>query len=190
MGVGLFRHMIRLPFAYFEKRHVGDLVSRFGSADSVRNMLAEGVATALVDGAMAVLTLVMMLIYAPMLAGFVVVALMLYAVSRLGLFPALRRRSLDLIENRARETSSLIEGIRGIQSIKIFGREAERDAIWSNRRVDTVNAEASVERMRAGFKATNDIVVRPGKHPGDLFRRAGGAGRAHERRDAVRLHIV
>ena len=33
MGVGLFRHMIRLPFGYFEKRHVGDLVSRFGSAE-------------------------------------------------------------------------------------------------------------------------------------------------------------
>ena len=93
-------------------------------------MLAEGVATALVDGAMAILILIMMLI-SPVLAGLVVVALMLSSASRLGLFPALRRRSLDLIENRARETSSLIEGIRGIQSIKIFGREAERDAIWS-----------------------------------------------------------
>ena len=158
MGVGLFRHMIRLPFGYFEKRHVGDLVSRFGSADSVRSMLAEGVATALVDGAMAILTLVMMLIYAPMLTGLVVIALMLYSAARLGLFPTLRRRSLDLIENRARETSSLIEGIRAIQSIKIFGREAERDAIWSNRRVDTVNAETSVERMRAGFKAANEVL--------------------------------
>ena len=158
MGVGLFRHMIRLPFGYFEKRHVGDLVSRFGSANSVRSMLAEGVATALVDGAMAILTLVMMLIYAPMLTGLVVIALMLYSAARLGLFPTLRRRSLDLIENRARETSSLIDGIRAIQSIKIFGREAERDAIWSNRRVDTVNAETSVERMRAGFKAANEVL--------------------------------
>ncbi len=158
IGVGLFRHLIRLPFAYFEKRHVGDLVSRFGSADSVRNMLAEGVASALVDGAMAILTLVMMLIYAPMLAGLVVFALALYGATRLGWFPALRRRSLDLIENRARETSALIEGIRGIQTIKIFGREAERDALWANRRVDTVNAEASVGRLQAGFKATNDVL--------------------------------
>src|ERR1700690_3719013 len=141
IGVGLFRHLIRLPFAYFEKRHVGDLVSRFGSADSVSNMLAEGVASALVDGAMAALTLVMMLIYAPLLSGLVVFALALSGVTPLGLFPARRRRSLTLIENRARETSSLIEGIRGIQSIKIFGCEAERDAIWANRRVDTVNAE-------------------------------------------------
>jgi ATP-binding cassette, subfamily B, bacterial CvaB/MchF/RaxB len=158
IGVGLFRHLIRLPFAYFEKRHVGDLVSRFGSADTVRNMLAEGMASALVDGAMAVLTMVMMLVYAPMLAGFVVGALMLYGVLRLGLYPLFQRRSLDLIENRARETSALIEGIRGIQSIKIFGREAERDAIWANRRVDTVNAECGVGRLQASFKGANDVL--------------------------------
>ncbi len=158
IGVGLFRHLIRLPFAYFEKRHVGDLVSRFGSADTVRNMLAEGMASALVDGAMAVLTLVMMVIYAPLLSGLAVSALGLYGMIRLGLFSALRRRSLDLIENRARETSALIEGIRGIQSIKIFGCEAERDALWANRRVDTVNAECSVGRLQASFKAANDIL--------------------------------
>jgi ATP-binding cassette subfamily B protein RaxB len=158
IGVGLFRHMIRLPTAYFEKRHVGDLVSRFGSADTVRNMLAEGMASALVDGAMALLTMVMMLVYAPLLAGFVMVALVLYGALRLGLFTALRRRSLSLIENRARETSVLIEGIRAIQTIKIFGCEAERDSIWANRRVDTVNAETSVGRLQAGFKAANDVL--------------------------------
>jgi ATP-binding cassette subfamily B protein RaxB len=158
IGVGLFRHLIRLPFAYFEKRYVGDLVSRFGSADTLRNMLAEGMASALVDGAMAALTMVMMLVYAPMLACFVMLALVLYVALRLGLFPALRRRSLDLIENRARETSVLIEAIRAIQSIKIFGCEAERDAIWANRRVDTVNAECSVGRLQAGFKAANDVL--------------------------------
>ncbi len=158
IGVGLFRHLIRLPFAYFEKRHVGDLVSRFGSADTVRNMLADGMASALVDGAMAVLTMAMMVIYAPMLSGLVVFALILYAMIRVGLFSALRRRSLDLIENRARETSALIEGIRGIQSIKIFGCESERDAMWANRRVDTVNAECSVGRLQAGFKSANDIL--------------------------------
>ena len=158
IGVGLFRHLIRLPFAYFEKRHVGDLVSRFGSADTVRNMLAEGMATALVDGAMAVLTLVMMMVYAPFLSGLVMLALAFYGAIRLGLFTSLQRRSLDLIENRARETSALIEGIRGIQSIKIFGCEAERDALWANRRVATVNAECSVGRLQAGFKSANEIL--------------------------------
>jgi ATP-binding cassette subfamily B protein RaxB len=158
VGVGLFHHLIRLPFGYFEKRHVGDLVSRMGSAEAVRSVLAEGVTTALVDGAMAVLTMVMMLVYAPMLAGAAVLALGLYSALRLGLYAALRRRSLDLIENRARETSVLIEAIRAIHSIKIFGGEAQRDAIWANRKVDTVNAECSVGRLQASFKAANDIL--------------------------------
>jgi ATP-binding cassette subfamily B protein RaxB len=42
MGTGLFRHLLRLPLAYFEKRHVGDLVSRFTSTEPVRALLAEG----------------------------------------------------------------------------------------------------------------------------------------------------
>ncbi len=158
IGVGLFHHLIRLPFTYFEKRHVGDLVSRLGSADMVRSMLAEGVATALVDGAMALLTMAMMLIYAPGLAMIVIAALVLFTALRLLGFSALRRRSLDLIENRARETSVLIEAIRAVQTIKIFGCEAERDAIWANRRVDTVNAECSVGRLQAGYKAANDVL--------------------------------
>jgi ATP-binding cassette subfamily B protein RaxB len=137
---------------------VGDLVSRFGSADTVRNMLAEGIASALVDGAMTVLTMVMMLVYAPLLAGFVLVTLVLYGALRLGMFTALRRRSLSLIENRARETSVLIEAIRAVQTIKIFGCEAERDSIWANHRVDTVNAETAVGRLQAGFKAGNDVL--------------------------------
>ena len=53
MGAGLFRHLLRLPLAYFEKRHVGDLVSRFSSTEPVRNLLAEGLVTAIIDGAMA-----------------------------------------------------------------------------------------------------------------------------------------
>jgi ATP-binding cassette subfamily B protein RaxB len=158
IGVSLFQHLIRLPYDYFEKRHVGDLVSRFGSADTMRNILAEGVTTALVDGAMAVLTLGMMLAYSPMLAGVVLLAMALFTALRIGLFPALRRRSLDLIENRAKETSVLVESIRAEQTIKIFGCEAQREAIWANRRVDTVNAETAVGRLQAGFKAANDVL--------------------------------
>jgi ATP-binding cassette subfamily B protein RaxB len=158
IGVGLFQHLIRLPFDYFEKRHVGDLVSRFGSADNIRTILAEGVTTALVDGAMAVLTLAMMLAYSPPLAGIVLLALTVYTALRIGLLPALRRRFLDLIENRARETSVLVESMRAEQTIKMFGREAQRDAIWANCRVDTVNAETAVARLQASFKAANDVL--------------------------------
>ena len=101
MGTGLFRHLLRLPMSYFEKRHVGDLVSRFASTEPVRTLLAEGLVTALIDGAMAVLTAAMMFLYRPTLALVVLVALALYIALRIGFYHLMRRRTLELIEARA-----------------------------------------------------------------------------------------
>ena len=36
IGARLFRHLIRLPIAYFEKRHIGDVLSRFTSIEPIR----------------------------------------------------------------------------------------------------------------------------------------------------------
>src|ERR1041384_2822976 len=37
MGSRLFHHLVRLPLAYFEKRHIGDILSRFISLEPIRN---------------------------------------------------------------------------------------------------------------------------------------------------------
>jgi ATP-binding cassette subfamily B protein RaxB len=50
MGAGLFKHLLRLPLVYFEKRHVGDLVSRFGSTEPIRHLFAEGLISVGIDG--------------------------------------------------------------------------------------------------------------------------------------------
>ena len=57
MGARLFRHLIRLPISYFEKRHIGDVLSRFISIEPIRNVLAEGLIVGLIDGIMAAATL-------------------------------------------------------------------------------------------------------------------------------------
>src|SRR5215210_9175636 len=79
LGGRLFRHLIRLPTSYFEKRHIGDLLSRFSSLEPIRNLLAEGMIAALIDGVMAAVTLAMLFIYSTQLALVVVAAVLLYA---------------------------------------------------------------------------------------------------------------
>src|SRR6202012_714786 len=37
MGARLFHHLIRLPLSFFEKRHIGDVLSRFQSIEPIRN---------------------------------------------------------------------------------------------------------------------------------------------------------
>jgi ATP-binding cassette, subfamily B, bacterial CvaB/MchF/RaxB len=65
IGARLFHHLLRLPLAWFEKRHVGDVLSRFTSIEPIRNLLAEGLISAVVDGLMALATLVMIFVYQP-----------------------------------------------------------------------------------------------------------------------------
>jgi len=51
----VFRHLIRLPTSYFEKRHVGDLISRIGSTKPIQEALTQSVVAVLIDGLMALL---------------------------------------------------------------------------------------------------------------------------------------
>jgi len=160
MGTGLFRHLLRLPMSYFEKRHVGDLVSRFTSTEPVRTLLAEGFVTALIDGAMAVLTAAMMFLYRPSLGLVVLAALALYISLRIAFYHLMRRRTLDLIEAKSRESTTFIETMRAVQSIKIFTRESERSAVWMNRYAEVVRAEASTSFLKQAFRVANDAIFR------------------------------
>jgi len=158
IGAQLFHHLLRLPLSWFEKRHVGDVMSRFGSIEPVRNLLAEGLILAVVDGIMAVATLVMIFVYSPLLAAVVLAAVSLYALLRLGLFRLLRQRSEALIQARAEESSTFIETARAVQSLKLFNRESEREGQWLNRHAGVVNANVRLGRARITFRTLNDLV--------------------------------
>jgi ATP-binding cassette subfamily B protein RaxB len=81
LGARLFRHLIRLPTSFFEKQHIGDILSRFSSLQPIRTLLAEGMIAAVLDGIMALLTLAMIFVYSVQLAMIVVGSVLLYAVS-------------------------------------------------------------------------------------------------------------
>ena len=158
MGARIFRHLIRLPISYFEKRHMGDVLSRFLSIEPIRNVLAEGLIVALIDGIMAIATLVMMFFYSRLLTLVVLVAVFLYVLLRLSLYRMLKDRSLNAIHAMAKENSTFIETVRAIQSIKIFNREAERESQWLNRYSDVVSANVRLGRARVTFTALNDFL--------------------------------
>jgi ATP-binding cassette subfamily B protein RaxB len=158
MGARLLHHLIRLPLAFFEKRHIGDILSRFASLEPIRHLLAEGLITAVIDGLMAGATLLMILIYSVRLALVVLAAFALYALLRLALFGAFRRRSEIAIERKAREESALIETLRAMQSLKLFNRESEREGQWLNRHADAVNATLGLGRIQITFKTLNDCI--------------------------------
>jgi len=158
MATNLFRHLIRLPLPYFEKRHIGDIVSRFGSLSQIEKLLSTGIVQAIVDGGMAIATAIMLFIYAPMLAGVVMVALLIYSLVRLAWYRPLKAITEESIITSAKENTNFIETIRASQSIKIFGKESQRQVLWQNRYADKLNTGIRLGKMKIGFGAINSFL--------------------------------
>jgi len=136
----VFRHLIRLPTSYFEKRHIGDLISRMSSTKPIQEALTQSVVAVLIDGLMAILMLVVMFLYSPLLGLVVLISVTLLAVATLLIYPHLRRTQEEAIFAGALENTHVIETIRASTTIKLFGRETAREAAWRNLYTDYINA--------------------------------------------------
>ncbi len=157
--VNLFRHLLRLPLPWFERRHVGDVISRFGSTKAVMDLLSQGLITSLIDGIMAITTLILMFVYSAVLGSLALAAMVLTVALRLGFFTALKQANVSVITANARENSAFIESIRGIATIKAFGEESNRQRLWQQRKAEAVNAEIKTGRLNAVFNAGEQIVM-------------------------------
>ncbi len=147
IAANLFRHLLKLPMDYFEKRHIGDIISRFGSLESIKELLTTGLIEAVVDGIMAIGLLIMMFIYSPLLTMIVIVAVFLYVIVRMALYKPYQQLNEERIVTDAKQKSNFMETVRAIQSIKLFGNETQRQTIWHNYYADTMNAGIKVGKL-------------------------------------------
>jgi ATP-binding cassette subfamily B protein RaxB len=154
----VFSHLLRLPVGWFEKRHLGDVVSRFGAVNAIQRTLTSSFVEAIIDGAMAAATFAMMVVYSPSLAALAVAAVAAYGGLRWAFYDPLRRATEEHIVHTARQQSHFLETVRGVQSIKLFGREGERRARWLNLVVDAMNQEVATQRLGLGFRGANGLV--------------------------------
>lgn len=149
ISANVARRLFRLPVAWFEKRHVGDILSRFQSVTPIRQALTEGAVAAFLDGGLALLTLAVMFFYSPALALLAIAAFGVYALIRVLLFLPQRDAQEESIVNRGKEQSLLIESLRGIVTLRLFGRESMRHALWQTKLTEAVNAEVQLGRISA-----------------------------------------
>ena len=154
----MFAHLVRLPVDFFERRHLGDVVSRFGSVDAIQKTLTTAVIEALIDGIMAVAALVMMLIYAPQLALVTLVAVAVYALLRGLLYRPFRNAAAERLVVAAKENTHFLETLRAMTPLKLFGREEDRRARWQNLLVDVQNRDVRTAKMNIAFTTGNTLI--------------------------------
>lgn len=158
LGANLYHHLLRLPMNYFEKRHIGDVVSRFGSLQQVKQLLTTGITETIIDGIMALITLAMIFFYSPQLSLVVLLAVTLYALVRYLSYMPLRKITEQEIAASAEESSNFMESIRAIQTIKLFGAEAKREGAWQNLYAKSINQGIRVGNFQITYENINKLI--------------------------------
>lgn len=159
LGNSVVHHLIRLPMEYFQKRHLGDVISRFESIKPIQNFITNGSISIIIDGLLAITTFVMMLAYSPTLALVVVISVILYGLFRTLQFHPLRNSNHENITAVAKLDSLFMESIRSLQSIKLAGRESQREGAWRNQFANSLTTAAKIGRLTVSYEAANSTLT-------------------------------
>ena len=154
----VFAHLMRLPVSWFEKRHTGDVMSRFGAVQKIQQTLTTSFIEAMLDGVLVVVTLAMMFVYSGTLTAIALASVVLYAGLRWLLFRPLREATEESIIFEAKRASHFMESLRGVQSIKLFNRQEDRQARFMNLVVDAMNANIATRKLDLTFSVGHKLV--------------------------------
>ena len=149
LAVGFVDHLVDLPYDFFLKRSAGDLMMRLRSNTFVRELLTTGAISALLDGTLVCLYLVILVavdteigLVAAGLGGLQVLVLVLA-----------RRRTEALttegLEVEARSQSYVFQMLAGIETLKAAGAEQRAAGHWANLFVNEVNVSLARGRLSA-----------------------------------------
>lgn len=158
LATNLFRHLLHLPLSFFEKRHMGDIVSRFGSLQQLRELLTNSLIEALIDGLMACTVLVLLFVYHPVLASVVLIAVLLYALLRFVLYSPLKQCTEQSIVAQAKEQSGFMESVRAIQCLQLFSKQSQRLSLWQNQYSTAVDQQFRLGRWQLSLQAVHQLL--------------------------------
>ncbi|MGS0603597.1 peptidase domain-containing ABC transporter [Xanthomonas oryzae pv. oryzicola] len=154
----VFAHLLKLPLDFFEKRHLGDVTSRMSSVQTIQHTLTTSFVEAMIDGVMAMVTLVLMLVYSWKLALVTLLAVALYLGIRAIAYRPMHDGTEQQLVAAARQQTHLLESLRGMQSLKVAGEESVRRSTYENLLNDTVNQDVKLARMSLGFNTASQLV--------------------------------
>lgn len=132
LGARLFRHLLKLPLAYFQARRVGDSVARVRELENIRAFLTGNAITLVLDLLFSVVFIGVMLLYSGRLTLIVLASLPCYVLLSIVLTPLLRARLNDKFNRGAENQAFLVETISGMDTVKSMAVEPHWTRKWDN----------------------------------------------------------
>lgn len=143
LNLQYIRHIFKLPMEFFATRKTGEITSRFSDASRIIDALASTVISLFLDFSIVVIMGIVLAIQNMTLFVVTLIALPFYAIVILGFTKKFDKLNNDQMESNAIVSSSVIEDIQGIETIKALNSEKVR-----YRRIDS----QFVDYLKKSFK--------------------------------------
>ncbi|RUT08283.1 hypothetical protein DSM106972_014510 [Dulcicalothrix desertica PCC 7102] len=140
LGSEVINHLLRLPLSYFERRPVGELATRVGELENIRQFLTGTALTVVIDAVFSVVYILVMTIYSPVLTIVALATVPLFALLNLFVSPLMRRQLQAKAERNAETHSYLVEIMAGMQTVKAQNLETRSRYSWQERYTRYINA--------------------------------------------------
>lgn len=154
----IFSHLLRLPISYFQRRHLGDLVSRANASKEIQRVLTSAFVEAIFDGLLVIVSLIMMFIYSPQLSWIAIIAIVVYLAIRMAWYYPFYNATEAYILRDALLSTHFLESLRGARAIKIFGRQHERLNTWQGLLVNETNAALSIKKLEIFYTLVRSLL--------------------------------
>ncbi|NIF22500.1 peptidase domain-containing ABC transporter [Candidatus Pantoea multigeneris] len=154
----MFRHLINLPVSFFERRKLGDVVSRFNSLDALRETFTTNIIQIVLDTIILIGASVIMMLYSPVLYFLVVFFLLIYISIRIVTYSHYRRISAEQIHKSALQSSHFMETLYCIASIKGMNMQSARLSCWHNLNVNELNVDLKSARFNIVYSTVSGLI--------------------------------
>ena len=140
LGSEIIDHLLRLPLRYFERRPVGEIATRVGELENIRQFLTGTALTVVLDVVFSVVYIVVMVIYSPLLTLVALGIIPVFVGLTLFFSPTIRRQLRTKAERNAQTQSYLVEVMSGIGTVKAQNIELRSRWQWQERYARYVTA--------------------------------------------------
>ena len=166
LNLKYIRHIFELPMEFFTTRRTGEITSRFSDASKVIDALATTVISLFLDLTIVILMGIMLAVQNVTLFLITIATLPLYMIVILGFTKSFNHLNNEQMESNAIVSSSIIEDIQGIETIRALNSEQTRYRRIDNQFVDFLRksfkyskTEALQEALKSFIQMSLNVVV-------------------------------
>ncbi|MFC3932585.1 peptide cleavage/export ABC transporter [Streptococcus dentapri] len=156
------RHIFTLPMSFFATRRTGEITSRFTDATSIIDAVASTIFSIILDCSMLIMVGAVLLIQNGYLFLVTLVSIPVYAVIILAFLRPFERMNHEVMQSNSMVSSSIIEDINGIETIKSLTSETTRYRNIDSEFVDYLDKSFKLhkyETIQTSLKKASQLIL-------------------------------